>query len=69
VRFHVEAWSPGASRVLVNGLSRVPELRINGRKMALAPPHEYQPEAGRLVIELGQPATVELRFAVGQGRL
>lgn len=65
-QFRVEGWPQRPWNVVVNGLVREPQLKIDGRETALAAPHHYDPETGRLVLQLTGATEVELR-SVGPG--
>lgn len=62
VMFTVAPWTSGASRVLVNGFRSAPQVLINNRATPLVAPHNYQAADGRLILELTQPSTIELRY-------
>lgn len=59
-RFSVTGWSPRPYYVLINGLRQTPQVRVNGRTVLLSSPHEFQPAAGRLVLQVSGTATVEV---------
>ena len=59
VKFTVRAWPQEQYYVLVNGLTRAPQVWINGQPAPLSDPHQFQEKEGRLILKLtGQP-TVE----------
>ena len=60
IKFTVRAWPQAPYYVLVNGLTRAPQIWINGQPAPLADPHQFQEKEGRLILKLtGQP-TVEV---------
>ena len=59
--FHVQTWSPGPSRMLINGVQQEIEVTIDGRRIALEYPHQFQRAEGQLVLHLEKPCAVELR--------
>ncbi len=60
VRFTVHPWPRGRCHVLVSGLGPEPRLWLDGQPVPLAAPHEFQPAAGRLILELEGRHQVEL---------
>jgi hypothetical protein len=63
VRFTVKGWSAKPYRILVNGFTRMPAVKLNGLPTSLSNPHEYQATAGRLILQLSGTATVELGYS------
>jgi hypothetical protein len=62
--FSVDPSLPGASRVLINGVRQVPLLKIDGQRVELTAPHQYQANPGCLVVQLDRPAAVDLQVPV-----
>ncbi|MBI2928438.1 MAG: hypothetical protein HYY24_22440 [Verrucomicrobia bacterium] len=60
VSFTVTPWSPRPSYVLVNGLSKAPSARFDGRTVEFGSPHEYHPAEGRLTLQIQQRTRVEI---------
>ena len=54
VSFTVTTWSPRPSYVVVNGLSKAPSARLDGRAVQFNAPHEYQSAEGRLILQIQQ---------------
>ncbi len=59
VSFRVTPWLNRRYYVLVNGLERPPQVRINGVPTAIAPPHQYL-SSGSLVLQVLGTARVDL---------
>jgi hypothetical protein len=62
VTFQIETWVDHAYFVLINGLAREPQLRINGKKTECAAPHQFQQKEGRLILRLEDNPRVEIRL-------
>lgn len=61
IKFAVESWSPEPFQVLVAGVEKAPEVRINGVMVAKdSPSVEYVAERGWVIIQLRGHSTVEL---------
>jgi hypothetical protein len=60
VKFTVRAWPGESYFVLLNGLTRAPHVRLNGQPLPLAEPHQFQAEAGRLILKLSGQPTLEV---------
>lgn len=58
--FRVSPWSPRPGYVLVTGLRQTPTVRLDGRSVLLAAPHQYQAAAGRLMLQVSGPAQIEV---------
>jgi hypothetical protein len=61
VSFTVRTWPKGPYYLLVAGLKSRPTVRINGRALELAEPHQFQADKGRLVLKLEGETKVEIR--------
>ncbi|MGC8785763.1 MAG: hypothetical protein ACP5RN_15450, partial [Armatimonadota bacterium] len=59
VSFRITPWLPRRYYILVNGLDRIPQVRVNGVPITIAPPHQYLP-SGSLVLQLLGTCRVEL---------
>ncbi len=60
VRFRVQAWPREPYYVLVNGLAKTPQVRIDGQTVPVGPPHEFHEKEGFLILKLSGQPTVEL---------
>ena len=60
VSFRVDGWPRPPWRVLVNGFTQKPRVRLDGVEVSLTSPHQFQNAEGRLILQLKAPATVEL---------
>jgi hypothetical protein len=62
----VRPWSPRPSYVVVHGVrtraARNPTVQIDGQPIAIEPPHQYLPERGSLILQVGaaRPATFSI---------
>lgn len=57
-------FTPWLSRryyILINGLERMPQVRINGVTIPISSPHQYLP-SGSLILQLLGTSRVELLF-------
>ncbi len=61
--FSVSGWSSRPHWLLVNGLTRAPIVRINGRDVSLSSPHQFQPAEGRLILRIEGETRVELEYS------
>lgn len=59
ISFRVTPWLSRRYYVLVNGLERIPQVRVNGVPITIAPPHQYLP-TGSLILQLLGTSRVEL---------
>lgn len=59
VSFRITPWLSRRYYILVNGLERMPQVRVNGVPMTIAPPHQYL-ASGSLILQLLGTARVEL---------
>jgi hypothetical protein len=62
VSFQVESWVTGPYYVLLSGFPHEPHLKINGRSVACADPHQFTASLGHLILQLRAQDTVELAF-------
>lgn len=62
VRFQVSSWVRHPYYVLINGLSKKPALRLNGKAAECAEPNLFEEKAGRLILKLEGQAQVELQL-------
>jgi hypothetical protein len=58
--FTVNGWTREPYYVLLNGVTRMPKLLIDGHSTPITDPHLFQEHMGRLVLSLSGRATVEL---------
>ena len=54
--------TPRGYYVLVSGLRKKPNLKLDGKPVACAAPHEFLEPEGRLILRLERPARVGLDF-------
>lgn len=59
VSFRVTPWLSRRCYILINGLERMPQVRVNGVTVTIASPHQYLP-SGSLVLQLLGTSQVEL---------
>lgn len=60
-RCQMRGWHEPGSWMLINGLEREPQVRINGAPIALEAPHEYLSESGILLLRVpGTEVTIEV---------
>lgn len=62
LRFTVTGWSSRPYWLLVNGFTTAPSVRLNGTKVGLSPPHQFQSADGRLILRLEGQTVVELAY-------
>ncbi|MEJ5251254.1 MAG: hypothetical protein WHX60_05155 [Armatimonadota bacterium] len=62
VRFRVKPWTGRPCYLLVNRLSRAPEVRINGKPITPSPPNQYLPEGGNLILQIDGDTEVEIKL-------
>jgi len=60
VSFQIESWVDHPYYVLLNGLSKQPAVKINGKKVECAAPHEFEEKEGRLILQLEGSSKVEI---------
>jgi hypothetical protein len=60
VKFTVTGWSARPYWVLVNGIWRPPQVKVNGQEIQLLMPHQYLAEEGRLILQLRDRPEVEI---------
>jgi hypothetical protein len=56
----VNCWSKTLWRVLINGFSAEPSVKLNGVVTPIQAPHQYDAKSGRLVLQLTGPASIEI---------
>lgn len=59
VSFRVTPWLSRRYYILINGLERIPQVRVNGVPVTITSPHQYLP-SGSLVLQLLGTSQVEL---------
>lgn len=59
-RFKISSWPQKPYYVLINGLKKLPLIRINGKAIALTAPHQFDIEKGRLILQLQGASAVEI---------
>jgi hypothetical protein len=62
-RFKVSGWPQKPYFVLINGLKAAPQIRINGKVIALTAPHQFHVEKGRLILQLQGTSLVEITLS------
>lgn len=60
VSFAVHGWVGQPYYVLVVGLTKAPRVRIDGKPVTLAEPHQYLAETGRLILQVQGSPRVEV---------
>ncbi|MBN9689537.1 MAG: hypothetical protein J0M24_04800 [Verrucomicrobia bacterium] len=60
VQFRVEGWPKRPHWILIQGLTRRPQVKLNGVEVPLSSPHRWDTAAGRLVLQLERPTEVEV---------
>jgi hypothetical protein len=60
VSFQVESWVNHPFYVLINGFTAKPRLKLNGKEVECAAPHEFQEKEGRLILKLEGASKVEV---------
>lgn len=60
VAFTIQPWPATPYWILINGFTRTPIVRIDGKSTPLTSPHAFQLAEGRLVLRLTGAATVDL---------
>lgn len=60
VQFRVQGWPKRPHWILVQGLTRKPQVKLNGVEVPLTAPHSFDSAAGRLVLQLDRATEVEL---------
>jgi len=59
-KFRVKSWTDRTYYVLVNGLTRQPQMKINGQPVAIASPHQFLHDGGNLILQVQGEAEVEI---------
>ncbi len=59
-KFRVKSWTDRPYYVLVNGLTRQPQIKINGQMVAIASPHQFLQDGGNLILQVQGEAEVEI---------
>lgn len=59
-QFKVTGWSEKPYFILINGLKTAPQVRLNGETISLKAPHQFNPEKGRLILQLQGTKTAEI---------
>lgn len=62
ISFQVGSWVDHPYYVLINGLTKKPQLKINGKATDCAAPHEFQEKEGRLILKVEGDSRIELAF-------
>jgi len=59
-KFEVKSWTDKPYYVLVNGLTRQPQVKLNGQSVALASPHQFLHDGGNLILQVQGETEVEI---------
>jgi hypothetical protein len=59
--FKVQGWPRDPYYVLANGLTRAPQVKVDGQPVPLAAPHDFQGKEGRLILMLSGQPSVEIQ--------
>jgi hypothetical protein len=62
ISFESQSWLEGPYFVLINGLAKKPQLRIDGKPVDCAEPHQFQEKEGRLILNLQGSPRIELKL-------
>ncbi len=62
VSFRVDAWPEHPCQLLIVGLEAAPRVRINGEQVLPTAPHQFNAEAGWLVLTVEGRSAVEIAF-------
>jgi len=62
IKFTVTGWPGHQTWLLVNGVREQPRVKINGKDTPLASPAEYEGATGRLILQIQNPAVIEIRL-------
>ena len=60
VKFSFSGWSTRPNWILINGVEKQPQVKIDGQEISLVAPIEYSPATGRLILPLPRRALVEV---------
>lgn len=60
LKFRVKSWIDRPYFVLVNGVTKQPQVRINGQLATIAHPHQYLREDGNLILQVQGESEVEV---------
>lgn len=61
VSFRASSWSASPWYILINGFTQPPRVELDGREIELKPPQVFEPDTGRLILQLDRPTRVVLR--------
>ena len=59
-RFEARVWPKHPCWVLINGFTNQPTVKLDGQPVDLTAPHQFDPNSGRLVLQLSRPTTIEI---------
>jgi hypothetical protein len=60
VAFTVNSWSSDPASVLVSGFVKEPRIRISGQDVPIKPPHRFEPDSGRLEIQVHRLMSIQI---------
>ncbi len=58
--FRVKSWTDKPYYVLVNGLTKQPQIKVNGQPAAIASPHQFLQDGGNLILQVQGETDVEI---------
>lgn len=61
-KFRVKGWINRPYYLLINGLAKQPQVRLNGQPVTLTSPHQYLQEGANLILQAQGEAEVEITF-------
>ncbi|MDW8319731.1 MAG: hypothetical protein RMM08_00075 [Armatimonadota bacterium] len=59
-KFQVKSWIDKPYYVLINGLSKPPQVRLNAQNITIASPHQYLQDTGNLILQVRGDIEVEI---------
>jgi len=62
VTFESQSWWEGPYFVLINGLAKKPQLKIDGKPVECVEPHQFQEREGRLILRLRGSPRIDLKL-------
>ncbi len=61
-RFRAKSWIDRPYYVLINGLTKQPQVSVNGQPLSITGPHQYLQEGGNLILQLQGEAEVQINI-------
>jgi len=62
VSFPLTQWPNAPAGLLINGFHRKPTVRVDGQEISLSAPHQFDADAGRLVLQLQGTVRVDIFY-------